>query len=77
MRIRRAATGAAAVLVLAGGGVLMGATGAQAAPTACHTVIKVVPVTVLVSQTVYENGHWVTKYVPMTRYETISTVVCD
>ncbi|KUN40134.1 hypothetical protein AQJ30_05480 [Streptomyces longwoodensis] len=77
MRMHRAATGAAAVLVLAGGGILMGAAGAQAAPTACHTVIRVVPVTVVVPQQVYENGHWVTRYVPVTRYDTISTIVCD
>ncbi|MFE2829366.1 hypothetical protein [Streptomyces sp. NPDC059271] len=55
----------------------MSSTGAQATPAACHTVIKVVPVTVYVPQQVWENGHWVTKYVPVTHYETISTIVCD
>lgn len=77
MRIRRAAAATAAALVLAGGGVLMSSTGAQAAPAACHTVIKVVPVTISVPQQVWENGHWVIKYVPVAHYETISTIVCD
>ncbi|MET8038387.1 hypothetical protein [Streptomyces sp. NPDC005345] len=77
MGMRRIGAATAAAFVLAGGGVLMSSTGAQAAPTACHTVTRVVPVTTYVSQLVWENGQWVTKYVPITRLETISTIVCD
>ncbi|MFF0138328.1 hypothetical protein ACFYRN_18040 [Streptomyces sp. NPDC005227] len=55
----------------------MSAAGAQAAPAACHTVTKVVPVTVVMAQQVYENGQLVTRYVLVTRYETVSTIVCD
>ncbi|MEU0781029.1 hypothetical protein ABZ341_05530 [Streptomyces sp. NPDC006173] len=77
VRIRRVVAGTAAALMLAGGGVLMSAAGAQAAPAACHTVTKVVPVTVVMAQQVYENGQLVTRYVLVTRYETVSTIVCD
>lgn len=77
MRIRRVVAATTTAFVLAGGGVLISSTGAQAVPAACHTVVKVVPVTHYVAQQVWENGHLVTKYVPVIVYEPISTIVCD
>ncbi|MFF6806156.1 hypothetical protein [Streptomyces sp. NPDC012616] len=77
MRIRRAAAVTAAAMMLAGGGVLIGSGAAHAAPAACHTVVRYVPTTVLQTQQVFENGHWVTKIVRVTVISPVTTVVCD
>ncbi|MCX5264690.1 hypothetical protein [Streptomyces sp. NBC_00199] len=77
MRIRRAAAATAAAMMLAGGGVLISSGAAHAAPAACHTEIRYVPMNVLRTMQVFENGHWVTKTVTVTVIMPISTVVCD
>ncbi|MFI1507829.1 hypothetical protein [Streptomyces sp. NPDC020597] len=78
MRIRRAVAATAAAMMLAGGGVLAGSGAAHAAPAAgCHTEIRYVPVTVLKTVQVFENGHWVTKVIRETVITRVTTVVCD
>ncbi|MDX3801104.1 hypothetical protein [Streptomyces sp. AK04-3B] len=77
MRFRRAAAATAAAMMLAGGGVLISSGAAQAAPAACHTEIRYVPMNVLRTTKIFENGHWVTKIITVTVTFPISTVVCD